>query len=34
VEYRHILVVVELSDDTKVLIDTATFFADKFDAGI
>ena len=33
-EYRHILVAVELSDDTKVLIDRATFFADKLDAGI
>lgn len=33
-EYRHILVAVELSDDTKVLIDRAAFFAEKLDAGI
>ncbi|MEZ8054387.1 universal stress protein [Vibrio atlanticus] len=33
-EYRHILVAVEMSDDTKILIDRATFFANKLEAGI
>lgn len=33
-DYRHILVALELSDDTKILIDRATFFADKLEAGI
>ena len=28
-EYRHILVALEISDDSKILIDRATFFANK-----
>ncbi|XNS83492.1 universal stress protein [Vibrio cyclitrophicus] len=33
-EYRHILVALELSEDTKILIDRATFFANKLEASI
>ncbi|MEZ8583685.1 universal stress protein [Vibrio cyclitrophicus] len=33
-EYRHILVAFELSEDTKILIDRATFFANKLEASI
>ncbi|KWU01458.1 MAG: universal stress protein [Vibrio toranzoniae] len=33
-EYRHILVALELTDDTKILIDKAIFFADKLEASI
>ncbi|MBY7731487.1 MULTISPECIES: universal stress protein [Vibrio] len=30
-EYRHILVALEMSDDSKILIDRATFFANKLE---
>ncbi|KAB0303650.1 universal stress global response regulator UspA [Vibrio fortis] len=33
-EYKHILVAIELSQDTNILIDRATFFANKLDADL
>ncbi|WP_299694525.1 universal stress protein [uncultured Vibrio sp.] len=33
-EYRHILVAIELAEESKALIDRANFFADKLDAHI
>lgn len=33
-DYQHILVAIELSQDTNILIDRATFFAKKLDADL